>query len=264
MDEPTRFVTAPELVPNSLYDKIAVPPQADRAGHQRPAHRPGHGRPGREVHHPRAGTPRSRTSASTTAPASTSSSRSPGPCWCWPRPTTRSTTSTVSTSPSASSFPRRPPRRNGIEDARFVRFIARRRPHLYYATYTAYDGQVILPQLLETEDFLHFKVSTLNGPRGAEQGHGPVPPPDQRPVRHALAAGRREPLPDVLGHARTSGTSQGADRPADLSLGVRPARQLRLADRDRGRLAGADPRRRPDAQVLRSARSCSTSTTPAA
>jgi predicted GH43/DUF377 family glycosyl hydrolase len=33
----------------------------------------------------------------------------------------------------------------------------------YYATYTAYNGFVILPQLLETTDFLTFKMHTLNG-----------------------------------------------------------------------------------------------------
>ena len=34
---------------------------------------------------------------------------------------------------------------------------------MYYATYTAYNGRAILPQLIETQDFLHFRVLTLNG-----------------------------------------------------------------------------------------------------
>jgi predicted GH43/DUF377 family glycosyl hydrolase len=34
---------------------------------------------------------------------------------------------------------------------------------LYYATYTAYNGRVILPQLMKTRDFLDFRVLTLNG-----------------------------------------------------------------------------------------------------
>ena len=34
---------------------------------------------------------------------------------------------------------------------------------MYYATYTAYNGRDILPMLIETEDFLHFRVLTLNG-----------------------------------------------------------------------------------------------------
>jgi len=52
---------------------------------------------------------------------------------------------------------------NGIEDARFVRFIDDDGTVTYYATYTAYNGHAILPQLIETQDFLHFRVLTLNG-----------------------------------------------------------------------------------------------------
>jgi predicted GH43/DUF377 family glycosyl hydrolase len=59
---------------------------------------------------------------------------------------------------------------NGIEDARFVRFVEDDQAVIYYATYTAYNGHTILPQLIETEDFLHFRISTLNG--GAVQNKG--------------------------------------------------------------------------------------------
>ncbi|MEI8037175.1 MAG: glycoside hydrolase family 130 protein [Verrucomicrobiota bacterium] len=52
---------------------------------------------------------------------------------------------------------------NGIEDARFVRFADDDGAIMYYATYTAYSGRAILPQLIETKDFLHFRVLTLNG-----------------------------------------------------------------------------------------------------
>ena len=52
---------------------------------------------------------------------------------------------------------------NGIEDVRFVRFTEDDGAVMYYATYTAYNGHAILPQLIETEDFLHFRVLTLNG-----------------------------------------------------------------------------------------------------
>jgi predicted GH43/DUF377 family glycosyl hydrolase len=51
----------------------------------------------------------------------------------------------------------------GIEDARFVRFVDDDGSATYYATYTAYNGFAILPQLLETDDFLTFKVHTLSG-----------------------------------------------------------------------------------------------------
>ena len=52
---------------------------------------------------------------------------------------------------------------NGIEDARFVQFTDEDGDMRYYATYTAYNGRVILPQILETRDFERFKISTLNG-----------------------------------------------------------------------------------------------------
>jgi predicted GH43/DUF377 family glycosyl hydrolase len=52
---------------------------------------------------------------------------------------------------------------NGIEDARFVRFTEEDGSHMYYATYTAYNGRSILPQMIETHDFLDFRILTLNG-----------------------------------------------------------------------------------------------------
>ena len=51
----------------------------------------------------------------------------------------------------------------GIEDARFVRFTHPDGRVAYYATYTAYNGFRVLPQLIETTDFRHFKMNTLNG-----------------------------------------------------------------------------------------------------
>jgi len=60
-------------------------------------------------------------------------------------------------------FPVSPNESNGIEDARFVRFVEGDGFVKYYATYTAYNGRHILPQLITTEDFLHFHVLTLNG-----------------------------------------------------------------------------------------------------
>ncbi len=52
---------------------------------------------------------------------------------------------------------------NGIEDARFVRLTEDDGSVLYCATYTAYNGKAILPQFIETRDFLHFRILTLNG-----------------------------------------------------------------------------------------------------
>jgi predicted GH43/DUF377 family glycosyl hydrolase len=72
-------------------------------------------------------------------------------------------------------FPSSPTETNGIEDARFVRFTHDDGRFRYYATYTAYDGRVVLPQMLETEDFLHFVVSTLNGPEVRNKGFALFP-----------------------------------------------------------------------------------------
>ncbi|MEE9170993.1 MAG: glycoside hydrolase family 130 protein [bacterium] len=52
---------------------------------------------------------------------------------------------------------------NGIEDARFVQFFDDNGEVTYYATYTAYNGLNILPQLIETKDFVKFNILTLNG-----------------------------------------------------------------------------------------------------
>ena len=52
---------------------------------------------------------------------------------------------------------------NGIEDARFVRFVDDDRIITYYATYTAYNGYAILPKLLQTKDFYHFNIMPING-----------------------------------------------------------------------------------------------------
>jgi predicted GH43/DUF377 family glycosyl hydrolase len=51
----------------------------------------------------------------------------------------------------------------GIEDARFVRFTYPDGRIAYYATYTAYNGFRVLPQIIQTTDFRYFKVNTLNG-----------------------------------------------------------------------------------------------------
>ncbi|MEN8133837.1 MAG: glycosidase, partial [Pseudomonadota bacterium] len=58
----------------------------------------------------------------------------------------------------------------GIEDARFVRFVGDDGSVIYYATYTAYNGETILPQLIETSDFLSFKISTMNGKQAQGKG----------------------------------------------------------------------------------------------
>ena len=67
-------------------------------------------------------------------------------------------------------FPSTPSQRNGIEDARFVRFHNDDGSYAYYATFTAYDGRVIMPELLETADFSRFRFISLNGPEAENKG----------------------------------------------------------------------------------------------
>jgi predicted GH43/DUF377 family glycosyl hydrolase len=67
-------------------------------------------------------------------------------------------------------FPATPSQRNGIEDARFVHFRNEDGSYVYYATFTAFDGKVIVPELVETSDFLLFRFITLNGPAAENKG----------------------------------------------------------------------------------------------
>jgi len=67
-------------------------------------------------------------------------------------------------------FPTSETERNGIEDARFVKFTGDNGEIIYYATYTAYDGITILPKLLETKNFYHFKALTIHGEIARNKG----------------------------------------------------------------------------------------------
>ncbi len=59
-------------------------------------------------------------------------------------------------------FPVTETQSNGIEDARFVEFDAGTEK-IYYATYTAYSGKAIRSELIQTRDFLSFRMSPLSG-----------------------------------------------------------------------------------------------------
>lgn len=60
--------------------------------------------------------------------------------------------------------------KNGIEDARFVKFTDDNKESIYYATYTAYDGVTILPKMLDTRDFYHFRILPLHGEIAQNKG----------------------------------------------------------------------------------------------
>ncbi|WP_213254574.1 glycoside hydrolase family 130 protein [Bradyrhizobium sp. sBnM-33] len=66
-------------------------------------------------------------------------------------------------------FPVTESQSNGIEDARFVQFSDGGRT-TYYATYTAYKGTAIRSELIETADFLSFRMTPLQGAAARNKG----------------------------------------------------------------------------------------------
>jgi predicted GH43/DUF377 family glycosyl hydrolase len=169
LDKPTGFVTAPQVVPNSQYDKalflrkllelgianglaeVAIQPLGDTftmeqleaniriAMRQHPARR-------REW--------------DPIAKATLALAKSNYEIQCDPE-------GDIS---ERIIFPYSPTEMNGIEDARWVLFSEDDGSVRYYATYTAFDGNVVFSQLIETADFLQFKVSTLNGTEVRNKG----------------------------------------------------------------------------------------------
>ena len=80
--------------------------------------------------------------------------------------------------------PAAPAESHGMEDARFVRFTDDDGEVTYYATYTAYDGMRILPQMIKTKDFHHFRMTTMSGPTAYHKGLALFP----RKIRGEFAA----------------------------------------------------------------------------
>lgn len=72
-------------------------------------------------------------------------------------------------------FPTSPSQSNGIEDARFVKFGNEDGTSVYYATVSAFDGRLVLPELVETQDFLRFRFITLNGSAAQNKGMAVFP-----------------------------------------------------------------------------------------
>ncbi len=66
-------------------------------------------------------------------------------------------------------FPITDSQSNGIEDARFVGFAHEDRS-VFYATYTAYSGRAIRSELLETTDFISFRMTPLSGDAARNKG----------------------------------------------------------------------------------------------
>ena len=174
MDEPTRFVTAPEQVPNTLYDKTLFFRKLIELG----------------VDGPFTGKVMATLNDQFTLDEL---QRAIGGALVQSRPrhsenepvvqgmlTLAKANYEIGYSPEQSIservvFPASPTEANGIEDARFVQFQDDDGSVRYYATYTAFDGKVVLPQILETDDFLHFKISTLNGSEVRNKGFALFP-----------------------------------------------------------------------------------------
>ncbi len=82
-------------------------------------------------------------------------------------------------------FPVLPSQSNGIEDARFVEF-EEAGVKTYYTTYTAYTGRAIRSELLETRDFVTFRMSSLSG--GATHNKGMALFPRRIAGKYAMIA----------------------------------------------------------------------------
>ena len=121
-------------------------------------------------------------------------------------------------------FPAGPHETRGMEDARFVRFVGPDGHATYYATYTAYDGFQILPQLIETDDFIRFRIMTLNG--GAAQNKGMALFPRQIGGKYVMLSRKdRENL-----HLSTSHDVHRWDEVAELSRPTYPWELLQIGN----------------------------------
>jgi predicted GH43/DUF377 family glycosyl hydrolase len=174
MDDPTRFVTAPEQVPNTLYDKTLFLRKLIELGVDSPF-------AGKVL-----GTLKDQFTLAELQRAINDGVRQSRPRQHENEPVVQAMITLakanyeIGYSPEHHIservvFPVSPTEANGIEDARFVQFHDDDGSIRYYATYTAFDGKVILPQILETDDFLNFKISTLNGPEVRNKGFALFP-----------------------------------------------------------------------------------------
>ena len=96
-------------------------------------------------------------------------------------------------------FPSGPTESHGMEDARFVRFVDDDGSVTYLATYTAFDGHQITPQMLETADFTEFRVATLSGDGAHNKGMAIFP---RRIDGDYVALGRHDNVNNFLMRSR--------------------------------------------------------------
>ena len=72
-------------------------------------------------------------------------------------------------------FPQAKGESKGMEDVRFCEFFHEDGRKEYIGTYTAYDGHHIRPQLIITEDFVHFKSRAMYGKAVSDKGYALFP-----------------------------------------------------------------------------------------
>ena len=119
-------------------------------------------------------------------------------------------------------WPQSPSESRGIEDARFVRIEDE---GVYRATYTAFDGASITPQLIETARLPAFPDVPARRARRPEQGNGPVPTPGRRPVPRPLPLG-----PGEQQHRHLRRTGRGGATPRTLQTPNRPWELLQIGN----------------------------------
>ena len=100
----------------------------------------------------------------------------------------------------------------------------------FYATYTAYSGRAIRSELIETSDFMSFRLKPLMG--NAAQNKGMALFPRKIGGQYAMIARQdNENLYLIYSDDLYAWDGGQANSEAAFSLGVRPDRQLRIADR---------------------------------
>ena len=116
-------------------------------------------------------------------------------------------------------LPMGPTESHGMEDARFVHFMDDDGTVTYYATYTAFDGVHVAPQLLQTDDFRHFRVTQLTGPAAKNKGLALFP---RRVAGHYAALSRWDRERNSLAYSTDcrswapATTIQSPERPWEL------------------------------------------------
>ena len=250
IEEPSRFVTAPVLNPNPTYRKNDLPPQADGDGLRERMVRDGHEVARRRLHAQRAGERRCAAPPHGDRPAAArSAAHHSNACAGWRSRTTKSISTRPSPSPSASFSPSRRMRatawktRASSASSRTTAASSTTPPTP--PTMAARSSRSCSRRPTSSS----FRARTLNG--RAVQNKGMAFFPRRIDGRYAMISRQDDENLFLMfsDNPHFWSDPQLLRRPAPC-LGSGEDRQLRLADRDRGRLAGHHPRRRADAQIL--------------